>query len=1097
MLKDKEDNFLGDQITNNIKYADNEWQALGTTDRTSMYLSEPILDLIFENQIYDRDTGKYKYIPRASIEGKKYSAATLSHDLILVNKLLYSSTPKTPYNSIYNLDDYLGYGIVITNPIYDNLARVKKIPMFETEANGDKLRLKYTGISSLTLKEFVEIFNPYSFSNAKLNENALNTLTLSLADDTQGSNSPNNEVVITNLLTKYPAAGSINDTTNVGSWFNAMSAETQLKFIDDFSLSLHDKDSVKIPYYTMRGISQLSGVEKFKFFSRLYPNLSVINKNIAAGYVEKMSTLAEDYLSSNLSYGSAEDAVLKGVAIDQTSSAELQLIKTGTLASDAEAKTQLVDFDILPDDDIYDVTNCVNALSSIADSFRLGGYNKFLPPLFLGYTDDVNFKDSAGIHLVIEEDKSTVFREDDVENFTIYSGLVLGYRLVDNLISQRTFLGSMFNLIFNSAGASNNATMPNGWEKLPLNKMSQKKAVTDFAKDFVADGSYKGYVTVDMLGALFYLGHSDKTFTDYSERLREMGYFAEDYTDFMSPIQDWLENETFLFKAPIYGDYVEELQFMQDLHPDANPQFTGLRIKKTDLKYKRFQDSKYEHPYVEGTLPLINLTPGDPDWKAHATEAIPALGIRFVNLHGDPNARSQSTVPPFLYDYDKDGVYAPGNKDASAIAPLDARSAQSTSGGLINQRVNHKEGDLEVEGRIKSKTIEELWQYLKYLSESTGIRSDVAGTDLPSFFGIYADQIGLAPSDNSTLRLPQNEIIRVNPRVDSTADRQIIDILDWEPIFDTEHYDPYYNSKDHPEYQLGGYKVNKAITKVIDYAILPFSRSLRTDGDVYEYGTETGPYMTVTGYLTQLWNNFELGLAATGIEGKALPYKELDAFDTDLIFVDENVKRSGQMLQESENRRKAFNKIATLLNWSEGESRHNHFKEYLEHPKNLKTIERDLESIRQNLQMLSEYAVLNFAVMGFADRGTNRGTLHTLHRNSFDFNDAYLEDASSLPSNDTLNNVVDTLNVVELDKKVVFADGDFATRYKHDYYDASRLNLSDPKLNVRTTANRTAEDPVTRYAPNITLLSEVYLAGDGTWRSVHEHLVAPIIDDEF
>ena len=48
MLKDKEDNFLGDQITNNIKYADNEWQALGTTDRTSMYLSEPILDLIFE-----------------------------------------------------------------------------------------------------------------------------------------------------------------------------------------------------------------------------------------------------------------------------------------------------------------------------------------------------------------------------------------------------------------------------------------------------------------------------------------------------------------------------------------------------------------------------------------------------------------------------------------------------------------------------------------------------------------------------------------------------------------------------------------------------------------------------------------------------------------------------------------------------------------------------------------------------------------------------------------------------------------------------------------------------------------------------------------
>ena len=61
MLKNKEDNFLGDNITHNIKYGDNEWQAHGTIDREPAYTKESILNLIFEEYQYNAEKGEYNY----------------------------------------------------------------------------------------------------------------------------------------------------------------------------------------------------------------------------------------------------------------------------------------------------------------------------------------------------------------------------------------------------------------------------------------------------------------------------------------------------------------------------------------------------------------------------------------------------------------------------------------------------------------------------------------------------------------------------------------------------------------------------------------------------------------------------------------------------------------------------------------------------------------------------------------------------------------------------------------------------------------------------------------------------------------------------
>ena len=106
MLKNKEDNFLGDNITHNIKYGDNEWQAHGTIDREPAYTKESILNLIFEEYQYNTEKGEYNfYIPRASVQntlGKNFIGAKLTHDISVLDTRYYSSTPIESFSILKN-----------------------------------------------------------------------------------------------------------------------------------------------------------------------------------------------------------------------------------------------------------------------------------------------------------------------------------------------------------------------------------------------------------------------------------------------------------------------------------------------------------------------------------------------------------------------------------------------------------------------------------------------------------------------------------------------------------------------------------------------------------------------------------------------------------------------------------------------------------------------------------------------------------------------------------------------------------------------------------------------------------------------------------
>lgn len=1099
MIKNKEDDFLGDSITNNIKFAANEWQAQGSVDRTSMYTAEGILDLIFEDTQYDKETGMHKYTPRASFTERNFAPAKLSHDIILVNKLFYQSSPLTSYKNIFGLDDFLNYGIGVVNPVYDTLARDEKIILL----NKDKIVNGECAISDMTITEFCSIFNPNSFTSTKgdlvdFSENAN-----AVAGSGNRFEAMASAKVVAHLKDIYykPSEGSIPDfgKATMRQILASPGFDTE-RFINDFSLTLHDPESIRLPYFTRKSDDNISNQEKFKFFTRYFPNLSVVNEDLASGYVEKVSPIMEDLLNSadlqiKGTYADGTSLDVKGFALDSSTG---DSFTSPTAFNSKTNLSKIIDEvavggvlsekweNVIPKEYIADAVNLASALSFIGNALQNGGYNNFLSDLYLGWDSANNILNSTGIHLVVEEDKSAIFRSDDDENYTIYSGLVLGYRLVDNLIAQRTFLGTVFQL---AAGWDDSEAVKTNWQTQPFNK-TQKSTVTlasgNAYKLQRTANTYMGYCTVDMLKYLVVGSNTETTFSEFIMDLREVNNLEDFNADYLRPFYRWLKEETFLFKTPIYGDFVEELNFMQDLNPDSKVQFAGARIKRTSIPYKRFQDSKYEVPYIEKTAPLINLSDAKKTTRTHASDAIAGKGY-VTQTKADKETGvvpGSNTTPPFIYDYDK------GDEENKISGNIDERSKTA---GSYKQRVNDVDGDFTVEGRILGKTIDELWQFLKFLSESTG--HGLKGNNLPKFYGLLSNELGFEINDKDA------EPIRVNPKYSGKADNPEIDILDWEPLSSTE-YKPYYSSEVAPELTMGGYKITKAIPKVLDYKVKFFGRKDVKDGSEYEYNTEDSDYGDVAGYLDQLLNNTSINFNSNALGADVDAAKLLDSFgdtsfnvaDPELIPAlneDKGILENKNFKQVSVNREKALIKIGKVLSYHE-HSFHNHYKEYLDNPKNLKTIERDLEAIRQNLQTLAEYSVLNFAVMGFADRSTNRGTLHTLHRNSFDFNDTFLED-----DEDSLNNTADTLNVAELDKKVVFDDGDFDSRYQHHVidgygkndYDANKIDLSGAEVNVR--------EPHEMYKPNITLLSEVYMAADGTWRSIHEHVILPILDDDY
>lgn len=1147
MLKNKEDSFLGDEITNNIKYGDNSWQSFGTVDRESSYTKESILHLLFEGFDYAKDVGDYEnYVARAStsaISDSAYSAAKLQHDLYVIDTSIYITTSTSCSKNIFSLKDYLRNAIALANPLYDNKSVDKKIEIFNVKLNDEDkyVPAETNGILESTtvfdaLKYFLPEFYTYESSSTFNASSYIDSFDALLKRYTKPTTKADNVEIegaygasteSVNVL-QSTVLDFLNNLKNIKVTVYTDTTKTKIKyektvaeiFLDDFTLHLHNSENIKMPFYN-RGVNDnIEGVEdnrtfKTRFISNIITKSAYETTNISAtGYMEYLNDLVEESIYANntgVSYYNNRSSVINASSLATDTDLAKEVLRS-KLTDPSEVEN--TEYEHLYKDITVAETTLMSDYVSRVDN--ISNYiSLYCPDIYTGYSSTNTPKTSWAIHFLNEEPTENLFQ--DVDNtYKLYNNVIVGYELADTLVAYRTFAGAIYYFIKYKDNSDNLQI------DVPFSERITNASIYD-EELATSNLSVNYYPTITAINAIYKIGHGTNAATlTLPERSEDTEYSY----NFDTTIKNWLENECFIFKGNVYGDYVEELNFMQNLTPDSDVHFNSLRLKKTDITYNRFQDSVYEVPYIEQTVPLINNTRKNEEGiGVYGSDALASIG----NIKGkevDKNGETtQNITPPFIYDYDK------GNQ-SSAIADVIDPRLLSESGNA--QRINSKygKGSLTVEDRITSPTIDELWTFLKYLTESdgSGVNSGI-NERLPQFYGVKKDLV----NDTLDVKVTNEDLSKntVNP-LSEIENPKVIDILNWEPV-SKEETRLHWSSSKAPELQFGGYKVTRYIEKIYDYTVEPFKRrSDILDGDIYEFNTENSSKKNiVTGYLEKLYNSvilaFDLpevndvdktsamvnaGVIAANILKNDEKLATGDDTDNTLLFTTANDSKlitTKKPVHSTIQRKKAFDALANILNYhkadgeNESSSLHNHYKKYLANPKNLKEIERDLETIRQNLQTLVEFSVVSFPNLGYADRAQNKGTIHQLHKNAYDFDSTLIQNTNNTKAlvidekyditvpvddlEDSLNNLNDTLVVTEQDKKVVFEDGDYQNRYLRNNYDKSVIDL-----NSNTEINSRAKHQ--SYRPNETLLSEVYLAADGTWRNIREHTCLNVIYDE-
>lgn len=1150
MLKNKEDDFLGDNITNNIKYAENEWQAQGTVDRNSGYTKESLLHLLFEGFDYRKDLGDYSsYVARASTKAatlddssgaKNYVAAKLQHDLYLLDKLYYVSTSTSCNKNIFDTTTYIKKAIAVANPVYDDKSVVEKIPLIP-DTVPDSLKvidiLKYlspywyTGQLSVSSNGEISLASDIN-STATLDDvkaqlgNIIDRYNKGYTVEglkrfDKGELNPFLPDILTDSITsilKMPLNKFLDALSKQTVTVNGESKNVKEIFLEDFTLNLHDPETIKMPFNRRGKVNQLEEETDVKTYLTRFLANSVSyaiyeNKNAVAKVDLHYQEFLNDILEECLYTDSNVFPVYEGRSTNNVDIETSTDLAKRYLANQKYAKT----YDSTHEAEQASLETVAKIIDNAAALIAL-----YCPDVYAGYNSTNSPESSWGIHFLNEEDTENIFQNKD-EAYALYNNVVIGYKLADALVSLRTCIGGFLFLENTTSATAVEDSIYTISKDIPINQREK----SCFFSDFVSS-STTYYPAISMLNNIYKAAHGMEVSSPEADINSIYSY------DFAPAIKRWLENECILFKGSVYGDYVEELNFLQDLTPDSSVHFNNVRAKKTDIVYKRFQDSKYEPlPFIEQTAPLLNNTKDNKKGiGVYGSDAFAGVG----NLTGLDEKKSQNTLPPFIYDFDK------GDQESEMATVVDSRVKSKES---AKQRVHAKQGLIVAEDGLISPTIDELWTFLKYLTESDGSGTDKAINErLPQFYGVKKLALGdsfdeIAPKTGFVSN-GKNSIVknRLNPLHTTDDSEQVVDILNWKPIF-IEEKELSYSSVAKPELQFGGYKITRYIEKIYDYEVHPFNRRAdeEADGTEYEFNTEVSEdFNNVTGYLEKLYNQSILGFDLAQENPKGTTARSV-YLKTDLLLAnplenplddskvrifskknDNKLKSSKSPSHATAERQKAFIDVARLLNYHKADgvndfdedgketSYHNHFKKYLDHPKNLKEIERDLEAIRQNLQTLAEFTVTTYAPLGYADRARNRGTLHQLHKNAYEWLSTWLLEVNQTAREiqedevyhvnvklrdltDSLNDIDRVFKIVDADKKVTFEDGPYIDRYLHDWYDHFVLDLdSDVEKHISN------KHPM--YRANETLLSETYLAADGTWRSIHEHLILPIVYDE-
>ena len=695
MVRNKEHDFFGDKFTRNIKYADIEWQAFGSIQRGSVYTKESILHLLFEGFSYDRQAGDYtQWVPRASTQNafvneitggrivkssdtkRHYVAAKLQHDLYFINSEKYQSSSTTSSIRIQSIEDYLVHAVALANPVFDDKSKCQIIHLVPD--NLDQIPEK------LTVFDFFDTFIPdnYTFTSKSkfigkdelVKQEKSKWFTPAIERYTSGwtkeliENKKGNPLIQPTKVIDKTVSEVLSMTLRdflkelEKATINSDGVQKTVKdiFLEDFTLRLHDPEAIKLPFYK-RGLDRVklsNGLnanvreeEDYRSFATRFINNSVaqaIHTEATSSkllYREYINDLLEEALFANVeNFEFYKDRNKVEEKVETSKDLADELLKRLTNKAGVDPKYEhLINTSIAERSFLAQLAKNLDNLSSSTLAL-------YCADLFTGEINKSNpVQDSWGIHFVNEENTDNLFQNKD-KTYKLYNGVLIGYKLVDALLSLRTALGGiyfLFNLGKQSNGNFEDIILNTIAIDVPLSKRTENAFYYDI---FDVNAENKDYYTsVTVINNLYKKSRGiDISNSEFENKKNNFHSY-----DFSPEIRDWLENECFVFKGRVYGDYVEELNFQQDLHPDADVQFSNLRIKKTKEVQNIYQDSKYEIPYVEQTNPLVNNTSENKQTvDSHASKAFTAKG----NLKGaefENGEQTQNTIPPFLYDYDK------------------------------------------------------------------------------------------------------------------------------------------------------------------------------------------------------------------------------------------------------------------------------------------------------------------------------------------------------------------------------------------------------------------------------------------------------------
>ena len=718
-----------------INNSSKKWQLPLATNRDSQtFSSESLFDLIYytgqeENDFSETYYNKKKPIMRHlkdidDIDGdqsislssatedfakpKAKAAYNLSHSLTGVSKTFYVEnlnsikvikTAVTASNEQYK--NLVKKSIVISNPLYRNKNNVVRKCIFNFK-KGEDGNYQNIGITFETLfSKFYDKLSSFVFppgvSGSDNDKNEYKTKLFQLWLERYVNNYNDFSKIIPLKDGKYDY------TLDLSTFANGAGGK---QFIDDFSLVYHDENDILYPYAALNNEGEYIS-------SSMLGSKIVLSLTAAQGKDNYIYCIHDSKGGYTVSIPGSENTELKGdnqrflfEFIDDkslsyfqerfglsSSSATISIDKIDEIEDKKENKGYSLIYDNLAIAKKYIYQGSLIALSNTDNTQSI---------LF---SNDIKEEKEALIKPFIsfydfDESPLVQIEEEEKIDYKYFNSVRLSPALINDLLLPILKPFSVY--------MSVNALINLKTEGAPYTYMQSEYVAPDNDNNYnVFKKSVKRIPVLDLLREVLSLSY----FIDVDDPKDKNGDLLVD----SQIIWPFLKNEKVLFGAQFLGDFINQSLFTQTLRPDSEVTFNKVNIANTvDNFYiqqtKPLIDSISEEKSIEITKILENGENLSPENKAHKfNEFI----VTDLNSSGE---NLFSLFPQTFFDIDLSNNKEYYNKIKESFWPP-VKNVDTDS--FKSPLIFNSENNLLVKDKIISPTIDNIWEYLKLVTEST------------------------------------------------------------------------------------------------------------------------------------------------------------------------------------------------------------------------------------------------------------------------------------------------------------------------------------------------------------------------------------------